>query len=363
MENSSIYKNITATERDYLINRLNDEQLRLMIPAIVYIVILMVFGFIGNSMVLFYYRFKSRVTTYSIFISLLAVYDLLVCVLAMPMEITRLVVFYTFKSVIICKLLRFSNYFASIGSILALIVIASDRYRRICKWSAVQMSTRLANISCVLTSIIAVLLAWPALVLYGSQKISIPNDYGIELKGSMCTGTWDESYKPYTSAFYIFMFALLIVCAVILSVLYCTIGLKVFFHKRRLHRHKRNACPFTKQTTFASTDKSLGVTAATLRVNEPMFEAEDNSRLTLMLIIITVLFLISYVPLFAMILWRQSVGKHQIQFLSGASLVAYDIATTSFLISSAVNPWVYGIMCSHFRRYFIERFWDLVKKK
>lgn len=358
-------KTNTTTTYEDLILRLGNEQFRLMIPALIYIVVLMVFGFVGNSMVFYYYWCKARVTTYSIFITLLSVYDLMVCVLAMPMEISRIVHFYTFENVTVCKLLRFSNYFASIGSILTLIAIASDRYRRICRWSATQMSIRLAKICCVMITPMSLLLSWPALVLYGAQEISIPNEFGVELKGLFCTGTWEESYKPYVSAFYAFMFALLVISTVVLTVLYGIIGRKIYVHKKKVARRKGSTVAPPRQLKQAMNDNSVEVFAIeestrsrskdATRATTSATGSDEKGRLTLMLVTITVLFLISYVPLFAMLIWRMKVGKHQVQFLSGAGLVAFDIATTSFLISSAVNPWVYGILCSDFRQYFIKR--------
>ena len=361
MENSTDFKNITPTEKNYLVSRLSDEQFRSMIPALVHIVVLMVLGFVGNSMVLFYYRFKSRITSFSIFVSLLAVYDLLVCVLAMPLEITRIVFYYTFKLSILCKILRFSNYFASAGSCFAFVVIAADRYRRICKWSAVQMNTRQANISCLVTAAIALSLEWPALILYGSQKISIPNKYNVELQGTTCTGTWDEIYKPYVNVFYTVNLVIIIISGLIVTMLYCAIALKVILHKRRLIKQKEKAQANAKHTRLHQPQISVNLDADSTRVREPSSDIQNTRKLTLMLAIVTILFLVGYIPVFAVLLWRQSVDKHQIEFLSGTDLVAYDLATTSFLISSAVNPWVYGIMCSQFRQYFLERFRGIFK--
>ena len=361
MENNTDFKNITAAEKDNLVSRLTDDEFRRMIPILLYMVILMVFGFVGNSMVLFYYRFKSRVTTFSIFVSMLAAYDLLVCVLTMPIEITRIVLYYTFKLSILCKILRFCNYFASAGSCLALVVIAADRYRRICKWSAVQMNTRHANISCLITAVIAFSLEWPSLVLYDLQEISIPNEYGVELRGTICTGTWNEINKPYVNAFYTVNLAIIIMSGLIVTLLYCAVGLKLIVHKRRLMRNRKNTLTSAKQTRSHSPEKSMDLDADSAGVREPLPDIQNTRRPTIMLATVTILFIISFIPLFAMLFWRQSVGKHQVEFLSGTGLVAYEVAITSFLISSAINPWVYGTMCAEFRQYFIERFRGIFK--
>ena len=97
---------------DGLVERLSDEQFRHMVPVIMYISNLMTCGFVGNTVVFYFYCFNARVTTYTVFITLLSIYDKLVCAFAMPMEISRIVYFYTFDKEVIC------NYFASVGSML-----------------------------------------------------------------------------------------------------------------------------------------------------------------------------------------------------------------------------------------------------
>ena len=359
------YLNESKYDLELIVQNLSDEQFRLMVPAIVYIAILMSCGIAGNAIVFYYYWFQARITTYSVFISLLSVYDLMTCAFAMPMEISRLVQYYTFEKDIICKILRFSNYLTSVGSVLALIAIAADRYRRICRWSAVQMNTRLALKICLMTVFVALLLSWPALILYGLQEISIPNSYGFDLKATICTGSWEKSYKPYISAFYCYMFGLILICSVVLLILYGAIGKKIYRHRKKLARRKQrepkmheNYCEI--YTIQNSIDEASNDTIERSKPTKPRADIDEKGRLTLMLVSITVLFLVSYVPLFAVIIWRQRVGKHQIQYLSGAGLVAFDVASTSFLISSAVNPWVYGILCADFRQYFTKRLGKLM---
>lgn len=363
--------NDNATEED-LILKLSKEKITVMIPALIYNILLMLLGSLGNLMVFYYFQFRARVNTYTIFISVLSVYDLTVCVLVVPLEIYRMHHYYTFENANACKVLRFFNYFASVGSVVTLIIIASDRYRRICRWSSKQMSIRLAKICSAITTLVALVLSWPAMILYRSEEISIPNNYGKELKGLLCTGALEEAYKPYVSAFFASMFVLLIICSVVLTILYCAIGRKIYRQKIKLAKHKCNTLPLAKQIKEPKNDNSAEVftivestessTKSTTEKSSPATDTDNNRRITWMLVTITVLFLVSYVPLFAMSIWKIKVGKHQSQFLSGASLVAFEVAFTSFLFSSAVNPWVYGLFCVDFRRFFTERLASLSEK-
>jgi hypothetical protein len=51
----------------------------------------MVLGFIGNPLVIYYYGFRSRSTSSFHFILALAVFDLIVCCVSMPLEIVILI--------------------------------------------------------------------------------------------------------------------------------------------------------------------------------------------------------------------------------------------------------------------------------
>lgn len=351
--------NISVADEDLIIQTLNDEKLRVLIPVIVYITVLMVFGLAGNVMVFYYNWFKARTTTFSIFISLLSAYDLMTCVVGIPIEIIRIVYFYRFESELLCRLMRFSNYFASTGSILVLFFIAVDRYRRICKWNASQMSLRFAKISCFASVVTALIFTWPAIFVYGVQHVRIPNNYDLELNGSICTGIWDKTYKPYVSSFYYFMLGLVIIFSVVFIILYSKIGLQVHFHKRKLARYKRTnpTQPTMIELSRNSFDTCLDEdsmgenTLHRIEKTERFRDTNDNSRLILMFVSITVLFMISYVPVFVVIIWRQFLGKYHMLSLGRSGILAFSFATTSFLINSAANPWLYGILCSDFRQY------------
>lgn len=353
-----------TTDVDYLVEILNDEKLRLMIPALIYIIFLMICGFIGNLMVCFYYGFKTKITTNSIFICVLAIYDLIVCAIAMPTEIADIVFFYTFQSNVACKILRFVNYLSSLGSIFTLITISVDRYRRICKRSGRQMSIGVAKLSCLLTVVAAVLLAWPSLLIYGSIKVNIPNDYGVALKGSDCTSTKASNYRPYVWAFNITHFGLFIICSTVLTTMYCIIGRVIFLHKKRMTAHKSDTLspatssnPSTEETSLDNSGKVTKEprksTKKSMKTKKPPKHKEDeNIKLTIVMITITVLFVISFLPYLSLTVWRIVKGKHEAEFLSDAGLVAFKIGSRSFLLNSAVNPWVYGVFNSQFRAYF-----------
>lgn len=414
----------TPFDTEAIIHELNDKMARLHVPAIVYISVLMVMGLLGNLMVCYYYGFESRKSTNSFFITILAIYDVIVCAISMPTEIFDIVLYYEFQNNAACKILRFVNYFAAIGSILTLIAIATDRFKKICKPTSPQMTKRKAKLVSLGVVAMAILLSWPSLVIYGSIKVNVPNDYGLELKGSDCTSTKDLKFRKYVWAFNGLHFLMFLLCSGVLIVLYSIIGRRIFTHKKQLRKYtkpsktsssvnetsltdttsasakgnaagnsreteqdksdgskavvenrssdKENAA--NKETPVRSTDKTeqghkasakkstdkkqdKRQSGASSRVGGKTSSGINNEtiKITVIMIIVTVVFICSFLPYLSLTVWRISTGKHEAEFLSNGGLVAFKIGSRSFLLNSSLNPWIYGIFNSSFREFFFVR--------
>lgn len=384
--------NFTETEKEEIIQQMNDKMARLMVPATVYISVLMVFGLFGNLMVCYYYGFHIKRTTNSFFIVVLALYDVVVCSICMPTEIVDIELNYTFENNAACKILRFVNYLAGIGSILTLIAIATDRFKKVCKPVKPQMSMTTAKRISFAIFGVALLLSWPSLAIYGSIKVPIPNDLGIELKGSDCTSTKDKKYRGYVWAFNIVHFVMFFVCSVILIVVYSVIGRSIYLHHQRLRQYtpKPRAVSSTTETSLSketqeeTVEESKKSTSDT--ITDTRSEKEQNNKfalkkilskplgkktsrhsaessidsetlkLTMIMIIVTFVFIISFLPYLSLTVWRIKQGKHEAEFLSGEGLVGFKIGSRSFLLNSSLNPWIYGIFNSSFRRFFFDLF-------
>ncbi|KAL3887971.1 hypothetical protein ACJMK2_000356 [Sinanodonta woodiana] len=225
MSNSSIDKNALLWEK-------SGHVATVLIPAFLFVGVLMVIGFVGNSAALYFYGWKTKTTPATIFIFALAIFDLLSCCISMPMEISDMRYFFTFESVAACKMFRFVNHFAVIASALTLLGIAVDRYRRICKPFDNQMTIRQARIVCGVCASASVLFSWPAMVLYTAQPVNVKYTETVYLQGKDCTITLDESYRPYIWAFHIFHFIGFIVMTIALAILYALIGRQLFKHKK-----------------------------------------------------------------------------------------------------------------------------------
>ena len=225
----------SVTEDEELLTALNDEKVQLMIPVIVYVSVLMVLGTFGNILVLVYYGCKSRSSTNSFFIVALAVFDLAVCAVTMPIEIMDLRFYYMFTNVPACKISRVLNHLAANGSSSTLLAIAADRFRRLCCPLKPQFEIKHAKIAVFLASALAVVLSWPALIFYEPVTVNVtnPDNNNAILQGSDCTTAKDDKYRIYLWAFNIVQFVIYIVATVTLIVLYSLVGRAIYRYKRR----------------------------------------------------------------------------------------------------------------------------------
>jgi len=189
-------------ENGSLIHIINDKMARLSIPAIVYISLVMVLGLIGNSFVCYYYTFKEKKSTNTFFIVVLSVYDLLTCFITMPTDIATLVLYYTFVDNVACKTLRFVNYVLIIASILTLVVIATDRYKRICCFARPQMGIPHAHRVSVIVIVLALLMALPSLFIFRSNRVPVVNNLSLDIYGHKCTTTKETAQRVYVWTYF-----------------------------------------------------------------------------------------------------------------------------------------------------------------
>lgn len=208
------------------LDQINQEVVETIIPVIVYVAILMAIGMVGNPLVIVFYGIKLKATASYMFIVSLAVFDLIVCCLSMPIEIVDMVQFYTFESEAACKVLRFVNYFATITSGVFLIAIAVDRYRKLCRPFKPQITNEYAKIVIIISMLIGFFLSWPSFVFYTVQEINITEASGVI--GRDCTTNRDEGFKFYITAYNILLFLCFFVSIVTLLVLYFLVGRQLF---------------------------------------------------------------------------------------------------------------------------------------
>ncbi|KAK3087592.1 hypothetical protein FSP39_007946 [Pinctada imbricata] len=231
---------------------LNDKAVQAVIPAIVYVAVLMTIGLLGNPLVIYFYGCKQKATPSYIFIVTLAIFDSITCAVSMPLELVDLIRFYTFESSETCKLLRFVNYFASIASGFTLIAIAVDRYRKICRPFERQISLTLSKFIIFLVIICTLICSWPAAVF--NQVVEVNVTETPPVVGYDCTTLRDEEYKLYITVYNIFLFLMFAGAITVLIVLYTLVGRKLFsLRSFRFYAEKKKKSKNIKVRPLSST--------------------------------------------------------------------------------------------------------------
>ncbi|XP_050404068.1 orexin receptor type 2 [Patella vulgata] len=357
-----VFPTMSTTDINRHLTRLNYEFTILMIPAMVFLLLLMVTGIVGNILVLHVYLSKYKLGTTRCYVLALAVCDLLSCCISMPGEIVDMTYNYTFTATYLCKILRSVNAFTTFSSGLILIVVAIDRYKKICTPLRIQFSVRTANIVVIMCCVGSILLSLPATVLYGKRTIST----GIALvNGTDCSTADAFIGTPYPLIYNGVQFLFFILGSMVLITLYSLIGKRIW-----RHQHFRDSGLNTgkKPVRISSTTASDGsspvteVVSAKCKRLSRMISTDTthqdtllsksrrsgNRKTTLMLFLITVVFMLSFLP-HLILMTLKALDKNSLSGSGGSAELAHNILLRSYFINSATNPIIYSFCSNKFR--------------
>ncbi|KAK3578938.1 hypothetical protein CHS0354_035570 [Potamilus streckersoni] len=388
---------------DLTLEEINDAIAETHIGGAIFVGILMLIGFVGNLHVILIYSIRKKQSNHRVFILCLGILDIVTCSIGMPFILVDLRYPLMFYATAACKILRFLNYFLCACSALVLLVIATERYRKICIPHGKQMTETVAKISCGIAMAVGLGISWPAPVLYG---YSIQNTNVRNITGVRC---WTENrFKDTYYHVYFNLVLMFIVCGsfTVLCVLYAMIGAQILRHKTvRSAIHYSNAP--TISTTSSSKESSADVenppdstdntqegserdAVACVNPNRVMNNGfgdlpwesidinfrigsekknnlikSDNTigrkvkmnlrkkerksrRITFIMFMITLFFLCSFIPhLILQIV--DFMKKDFLASLSPAGLYLYNTFIWSFFINNMVNPIIYGFCDKTFR--------------
>lgn len=192
-----------------------------LIPDSVILMLYLVIGFVGNSIVIYIqlWRMKGNKDD-RFFVLALAIADLLACVTNTCFSLYTNLHPVTFTNDMLCKTMWFIGINVTIVSSLMLLVIAVERYLKICKPFRQQMTNGYKRIALVLLVIIPLLISISAYFFYGSRDVI--HESGT--MGKRCTnvrGPWTKTEPLVFKA----AIALVIVSIIVsLIVLYSHIG-------------------------------------------------------------------------------------------------------------------------------------------
>ncbi|KAH3786177.1 hypothetical protein DPMN_164280 [Dreissena polymorpha] len=170
--------------------KLNEDMLPKIIWVLVFTGIEIIVGLIGNVLVILVFAFRYRKCSFRYFVMCLAFYDLLSVLTTLPGEIITQIYWYVYPPIeTFCKFKSFCNIFTVCGEALCLLIIAVDRYRKVCRPHGWQIHQRNALISCLGTILISGLISIPVPIIWGIHTFQ-----DNELNVSITVCEKDEDY-------------------------------------------------------------------------------------------------------------------------------------------------------------------------
>lgn len=350
--------NVSVETEDVIIARMTNAAIQQRLPCIVFIGSLSLIGVIGNIHVLALFpRSDRKPSTYTVFVIALAIVDLTTCLFHMPMEIFDLTKPYTFYSEIGCKLFRFNNAFLLMSSTFILVLIALERYRRVCNPLKCQMTVSLSKKLCVLVIFTCLVLTSP-MYAFNGHHIQTLQGNGANATGYMCFINDETKGTIYIYIYLGFMVILFITAASILIFSYVAIS-RVIFSR---HTTIRNGCiskftpAFYANVSSVSLDRiSQGTPACTHLgvLQSPSVETKTSQKTSTLkttrpLILITGIFIIVFTPYLLLNCIINFDGTFKSR-LSNIELTIYQISFRLILVNNVCNPFVYGFTDERFK--------------
>lgn len=209
-------------------------------PLSVYLSLLAFIGLIGNSIVLYIYTKVYTNSNSRSFIRFLSAIDLMTCVVAVPVEIFTVLNQYEFDDALVCGISRFVNSAGTVSASTVLMLIAIDRYRKICKPLKWQISNKIANILSVCSIIFGVLFSIPNIYLYGARTREVVFENFV-YNGTECSVRDALRGTPFALINNVISFVMFLVSSVTLVVLYSIIGKNVRFFAKRQEQRKNSS--------------------------------------------------------------------------------------------------------------------------
>ena len=380
-----------------LLLELNENKLNDLIPLFVILGLLLLIGLLGNAFLISYVWSEAKRNVGTFFLLILAGVDMLISltVILVLYEYSKI---YIFRSEAVCKISAFLRFAASLFSAFVLVTIAIHRYQMICRpLKNILLDVSVVKTVTIIATIGTIILSVPQVLLVETRDIEVSHQGNLTLMGSDCvvrvlSNTNLKGFHTFIEATYATLF---IGSFVALFVLYVLLG-------KAILEANRNHDRLTQTTYFASISRRKGdgkeneptednikhdtaepnndtgktilidnsagratktphrkpgarKTSSTPSNNSSKVGRQRNvdyissTKLTVMFFIITLGFILSFLPYIIYSTWRNfSAERTDVAFtVSPLNLFCLN----SYLINSVINFVVYGFFNKRFRLY------------
>lgn len=305
----------------------NLDSFRYRIPALVFLSFMLPLGIFGNASVIYIYGFRLKQSNVHLFITLLAVSDIISCLIGIPMEYYRLFLFYNYPSIAACKVEGFVTFACYICSALMLLTISIERYVKVCRSMGTQVSRKIAKILSGAVFFVSSLLAVPLPVFADPHAYTLDDGTVVQT----CTFHLEIELWFYCVTYFI----------VLLSVL-----VAMFILYWRVLKTARSHVTWTLQRRAQSSVEAI---VDATQPSKPESGTKQLSQTNRTVIWISVVYATSCVPIFtiAMVtkLFTHLKPPNPLDYLL---FILYQ----SWILNCTLNPVVYGFLNSKFRTEF-----------
>ncbi|XP_052085850.1 alpha-2 adrenergic receptor-like [Mytilus californianus] len=382
------------------LEELNNAKVKSMIPNTVLLFAFLLPSLVGNGLVLFVYKFKLKSKTDDrYFIPCLSLVDMIACSIGATYAISLNFNPFNFRNDLICKLIWTLHQSISLSSALLLLAIAVQRYIKVSRLMNSSMSVRSKRLTMTAIIIGSIVISVPCLVLYGEDEIQLKTE-NRTITGYNC-GAVPNVNRDFLFGYSVTLLLICLsgICAMI--TLYCLILRTIY--KQESFR-KRNTCRPNKHSLNVSAQHSSGNTIQTdisnsTKADVSVDKTDSNStkmtsttkinqqedtnggsdtegqistvpsaietrreskyvrivslimhkhRFSLMFLLITIIFCISYLPRIALMIIESTIAN----FWDNLTDTEYVIAISFYrghLLNTVVNPFIYLVFDTDFR--------------
>lgn len=351
--------NTTLTDTD-LLGAYNHEKTVEYIPAIIFVLVVIVLGIFGNTFTIVFYGFKTKPTTTTRLIAVLATIDLATCLLLCD-QIIDMCMTVTFYNMFGCKTMYFLNHWFVFSSQFMLVVIGIDRYRKTCRPHKWQFKFKTCILIVVVTILTAVALSVRDFVIIEVATVNITDVNGRTFLGYHCTHTSRHELYTLVSVSHFIDIAVIVTIILTVVLLYGLIRRTIISTKVAHESHSkiiRDRAKYNVAVTESdviesepTSDQELreqNTNMSTRRIHKKASHRSAlEKRMSYMMAAITIGSLVSDIPYFIFVLYV----KHFSETDGYEFTVWMQMLYRSFILNSAINPYIIGFFNTAFRQF------------
>ena len=332
-------------------NRLTEEYskqiTKTLLPNIIMQCTALCIGVIGNIFVLVMYSTKmnGKLTESRYFLPVLSVFDLIACLSAAIFFATETFMWMTYNSDILCKAVVFTNGYAMATSTAFLLVLAIQRYKKICCLHSKRMSLFWRRITVVLVILTNLVYSAPLSVLSGIGELSLVYKEK-KISGMSCfTGT--NEYPTFEIVYFGSMVVITVAYMLLAIGFYIPVGrviYRIYYRRRRFQQPKKYSTE-SAQTVSKSLEEN-GTSSVSEKVHIPRVHVplskyrKCKTNFTLMIFTIITIYCASYIPMYVILIFTK-VKTDFWTVISFSDLAIYNGLIRIYIINHITNPFIY----------------------